>query len=486
MTYHRFVSAAALVLILTVSSFVFAEAGRKPNVLFIAVDDLRDWTGYFDTHPQVKTPNMDRLAARGVAFERSYCASASCNPSRTALMTGLRPSSTGVYNNNHDWRKIVPENVVPLQAHFRNHGYATYASGKIYHESFRTMKGWDEYFVDDGKVFSNERKPTKRKPNEDDDDWDGVGGIKFMPLDCDDEQMEDYYVVQYAINQLGRKHDKPFFLACGLRKPHMPWNVPRKYYDMYPLESIVLPEVLPTDLDDVPPEGVAIAKPKGDHARILKSGRWKDAVQGYLATITFADAMLGRLLDAFEKSAYRDNTIVILWSDHGWHLGEKQHWRKFTLWEEANRAPLIWCVPGVTQPGKRTQTPIDLMHVYPTLCDLAGLPLPEHVLDGKSIRTLLENPGLETETFAVMTFGFGSHAVRRRDWRYIRYNKGGEELYDENKDPQEWTNLADRKEFAEVKKRLGALFPSQNVNPGPTTPNELRKPEMPEKRVRLN
>lgn len=450
--------------ILLVPSRIVAEIPSKPNVLFIAIDDLRDWTGYLHTHPQVKTPSLDRIASKGVAFERAYCAAPSCNPSRAALMTGLRPSTTGVYDNDDDWRKIVPESVILLQEHFQRHGYYTAGSGKIYHGSYETGRGWDDYHVTDRALISNSRKASKRKPGQDDDEyWDGVGGIKFMPLDCTDEEMEDYHVVNYAIEQLGRKHDKPFFLACGVRKPHMPWNVPRKYYDMYPLDKIELPTVDPNDLDDIPPAGIAMARPKGDHAAILKSGRWKNAVQGYLATITFCDAMIGRLWDAFEKSEYRDNTIVVLWSDHGWHLGEKQHWRKFALWEEATRAPLIWNVPGLTKPGTTWSKPVDYMHIYPTLCDLAGLPMPEHRLDGSGIRDILSNPASTKETVALTNYRFRNHAVRTSDWRYIRYANGDEELYDEKTDPGEWKNRAADPEMISVKKELADFMPKTDA-----------------------
>lgn len=459
-------------------AWVCAETPVKPNVLFIAIDDLRDWTGYLHTHPQVRTPNLDRLAAKGIAFQRAYCAAPSCNPSRAALMTGLRPSTTGVYDNDDDWRKIIPENVVLLQEHFQRHGYYTAGSGKIYHGSYDEKKrGWDDYQVTDKALVSNAKKAIKRKPAQDDDEyWDGVGGIKFMPLDCADEEMEDYHVVQYAVEQLGRKHDKPFFLACGVRKPHMPWNVPRKYYDMYPLDKIVLPKVDPNDLDDVPPAGVAMARPKGDHAAILNADRWKNAVQGYLATITFCDAMIGRLLDAFEKSEYRNNTIVVLWSDHGWHLGEKQHWRKFALWEEANRVPLIWCVPGLTEPGKTCEKPVDHMHIYPTLCDLAGLPMPEHRLDGTSIRDLLANPTVPRETAALMTYRFNNHAVRTSNWRHIRYDNGDEELYDEKTDPLEWKNLAADPKMKKVKTELAKFMPE-------TAAPAMRKPKKDDKKI---
>ncbi|MDR1964591.1 MAG: sulfatase [Planctomycetaceae bacterium] len=454
----------SMIFVLIIPSFAAEVKPQKPNVLFIAIDDMRDWTGYFGTHPNTKTPNLDRLASQGVAFTRSYCAAPLCNPSRAALLSGLRPSNTGVYQNPDDWRKIIAPEIVTLQTHFQQHGYETLGSGKIYHGSFPANTGWDNYLVIDQKNLGEKR--AKLLPvgvDEDDLYADGVGGIKFAPLNCNDEEMQDYQIIRYGIDQLQKKHDKPFFLACGLIKPHMPWNVPKKYYDLHPLEEITLPEVLPNDLDDVPAGGIKFAKPEGDHAKILESGRWKHAVQGYLAAISFSDAMIGRLLDALDKSEYGENTIVVLWSDHGWHLGEKQHWRKFALWEEANRQPLIWRVPGVTPAGVKTETPVDLMHVYPTLCDLAGLPLPAHPLDGKSIRPLLEHPETAADTAAVSTYGYKNHTVRTKDWRYIRYADGGEELYDEKADPHEWKNLASKPELAEVKEKLAKFLPEKNV-----------------------
>ncbi|MBI5396868.1 MAG: sulfatase [Verrucomicrobia bacterium] len=430
-------------------------APKKPNVLFIAIDDLRDWVGYLG-NKQVKTPNLDRLAARGVAFTRSFCASPCCNPSRAALMTGLRPGTSGVYNNNDDWRKIVPEGTVTLQRHFKDNGYYVAGAGKIYHGGaggFNRLSDWDDYNTE-GK---GKGKGGKFK----EDGGTGVAGIRFGALDCADEDMPDYATVSYCLKQLEKKHDKPFFLACGIVKPHMSWSVPKKYYEMYPLDKVQLPKVLETDLDDVPPSGVKMARPEGDHAAILKSGRWKDAVQAYLATITFCDAMIGRLIEGFDKSPYKDNTIICLWSDHGWHLGEKQHWRKFALWEEATRAPYMWIVPGVTKPGGVCNRTVDYMQIYPTLCDLAGLPIPKHV-EGVSIRKLLEKPDAAWDKPAITTWLFNNHAVRNEDWRYIRYANGDEELYHNSVDPLEWTNLAKKPEYAEQKAAMAKWLPTIN------------------------
>lgn len=438
----------------------------KPNVLFIAIDDLRDWVGFLGC-AQVKTPNLDRLAARGVRFTRSYCAAPVCNPSRAALMSGLRPSSSGVYSNSDDWRQIIPD-VTTIPLHFRANGYYAVGAGKIYHEAYRRPGDWDEYLAPgaaDGDGAENPGKAKARKKAEkladSDAPDDGVGGIRFKPLNCDDNEMTDYATVSYCLEQLAQPRDKPLFLACGIQKPHMPWSVPKKYYDMYPLEKIELPRILEHDLDDIPPAGVAMAKPQGDHAAILKSGRWKDAVQGYLAAITFCDAMIGRLLDGFDKSASRDNTIICLWSDHGWHLGEKEHWRKFALWEEATRAPFAMVVPGLTRPGGVCERTTDYMNIFPTLCDLCGIPIPKHV-QGGSIRPLLADPAAKWDRPAQTTHGFQNHAVRTEQWRYIRYANGDEELYNEQSDPLEWTNLARDERYAEVKAELAKAFPTEN------------------------
>jgi arylsulfatase A-like enzyme len=421
----------------------------RPNILFIALDDLNHWVGYTGRNPQTKTPHIDRLAARGVRFTHAYCAAPVCNPSRTALLSGQRPSTTGVYDNHQDFRPVVPVDQTLIST-FRKAGYLTLGSGKIYHEAYARRSEWDDYLADEGK----DPKPTGN---------DGVGGIKFAPLDCKDEDLREWNIVQYGIDQLGKDHgSQPFLLTVGLHKPHMPWNVPRKYYDMHPLDSIELPPHRDGDLADVPAGGIKFAKPQGDHKTMLESGRWKEAVQGYLAAVSYADAMVGRLMDAFDRSPYRDNTIVVLWGDHGWHLGEKEHWRKFALWEEATRAPLIWVVPGLTKPDQLCTRTVDFMSIYPTLTDLAGIARPAHV-EGLSIRPLLADPQAEWATPALTTYRFNNHAVRSEGWRYIRYADGGEELYDEAADPYEWTNLASDPTRADLKTTLSRTFPKTNA-----------------------
>lgn len=439
-----------IVLLGLFATALHAAAPQKPNVLFIAVDDLRDWVGYIDRDHQGKTPNIDRLSKMGLSFTRGYCASPVCNPSRAALMSGLRPSTSGVYENNIDFRQHIPQDKT-LTTAFRNAGYFVHGAGKIYHESYRRPSEWDDYLEREG---ANPRVPEGKS--------DGVGGIKFAPLDCKDDEISDWKIIDYGIASLAKKHDKPFFMAIGMHKPHMPWNVPKKYFDMFPLEKIKLPPHLAMDLDDIPAAGKRMARPEGDHAEMLKSGRWKEAVQAYLATIAYMDMNLGRLLDAFEKSAYRNNTIICFWGDHGWHLGEKSHWRKFALWEEATRTPFIWVAPGITKPGTKSDRPVDFMSIFPTLTDLCGVPTPKHV-EGTSIRALLADPNATWTTPAVTTYRYKNHTARSSDWRYIRYENGDEELYDERKDPNEYVNLASKPEFAAKKAELAKFFPKSDI-----------------------
>ncbi len=428
-----------------------AEPARPLNVLFIAVDDLNHWVGHFGRNKQTITPNIDRLAERGVSFQNAYCAAPACNPSRTALMSGRRPSTSGVYRNPHDWRPAIPpERTLP--SWFRQHGYYVAGAGKIYHGGFPRRSEWDDYF----RKPNRGRKVSGRRG--------GVGALQFQQLEADDDVLADHHVVGWCIEQLQREHESPFFLACGIFRPHLPWNVPRKYFDMHPLQQIQLPPHTEADLDDLPEAAVKMARPQGDHRKVRKAGLWKELIQAYLASVTFADAQIGRLLDALDASPHAANTLVVLWGDHGWHLGEKQHWRKFALWEEATRAPLIWVAPGVTPRGGVCRRPVDFMCVYPTLVDLCGLPMPDH-LEGRSVRPLLENPAAEWRHAAVTTHGFQNHAVRTERWRYIRYADGSEELYDHTADPYEWKNLAGQAAVAAVKSSLAAHLPAHNALP---------------------
>ncbi len=433
------------------------ERNARPNVLFIAVDDLNDWINCLGGYPGCRTPNIDRLAARGTLFAQAHCAAPACNPSRTALMTGIRPYTSGVYLNSQPWRPVMP-NAVTLPQQFMAHGYEALGAGKIYHGGFDDDASWNVYQKKQG-----DPKPSAKVLA---DPTSKAGGIIWGRLDVEDSAMEDHRTADFCIAHLSKKHGKPFFLACGIYRPHMPWQVPAKYYDMYPLEEIVLPNVKEDDLADIPAAGRKMAKPEGDHATMLETGNWKHAVQAYLASITFADAEVGRVLDALDAGPHAENTIVVLWGDHGWHLGEKHHWRKFSLWEEATRAPLMIAAPGVGKPGSVCRAPVDFLNIYPTLSDLCSVPLREE-LEGVSMRPLLENPEAEWKHVAITTHGRGNNAVRSARYRYIRYADGSEELYDHQSDPQEWNNLAAQPELAEVKRELAAWLPKKEAKDAP-------------------
>ncbi len=433
-----------------------AASGQQgqPNVLLIAVDDLNDWIGCLGGHPQARTPNLDRLAGRGVLFRQAHCAAPACNPSRAALMSGVRPFTSGVYLNPQPWRRAMPE-VVTLQQHFRAQGYHVRGGGKIFHGIYEEPQSWDEWF-ESGKAPP---LPVREKENP----HQKAGGIVWGNLhDTPVEEMVDHRLATWVAAYLEQEQSQPFFIGCGFKKPHMPWQVPGKYYAMFPVEQIVVPEVPEDDLDDLPPAALAMANPEGDHARVTGSKNWKYAVQGYLATIAFLDEQVGRVLDALDRGPHAGDTIIMLWGDHGWHLGEKQHWRKFALWEEATKAPLMIVAPGVTKAGGVCDAPVDFMSLYPTLCDLCALPPPSQ-LEGVTLRPLLEDPEARWRGPALTTHGRGNHAVRTRRWRYIRYSNGDEELYDHRSDPGEWKNLADLPGHEELKSRFAAFMPNPDA-----------------------
>ncbi len=434
------------------------QAGREPagpNVLFIAIDDLNDWTGCLGGHPDTLTPHIDALAERGVLFTNAHCPAPLCNASRAALMTGIRPSTSGVYANDQPWRNSpVLADAVTLPQHFMAHGYRALGSGKIYHGRFPDPPSWQAYWP----------SQLENKPPSPELEQTAPGGVRHFnwgPVDVPNEEMGDWQVADWVSSQLQARHEAPFFLACGIFRPHLPWHVPPKYFDLYPLEEITLPNVKEDDLDDVPQMARRFANPGGDHARVLENNAWRQAVQGYLASISFADDCVGRVIEALDNSAYRDNTIVVLWSDHGWHLGEKLHWRKFALWEEATRNVLMIAGPGIT-PAGRCPAPVNLLDIYPTLIDLCGLD-PKMELEGDSLRPLLDNPQADWGRPTLTTFGQNNHSVRSVRWRYTRYADGTEELYDHAADEMEWHNLAQDSQYEEVKNWHRAWLPERNA-----------------------
>ena len=412
-----------------VAATAFAD---KPNVLFIAMDDLNDWVGCLGGHPQAMTPNLDRLAAGGVLFTNAHCAAPACNPSRTAIFTGISPHRSGLYQNGQKMRDVLP-NAELLPKTFSRAGYWSAGSGKMLHY-FIDARSWDEYFPpkDTENPFPRTLYPQKRPLS-----LPRGGPWQYIETDwgaldaTDEEYGGDYSVADWVGKQLARKHERPFFLACGIYRPHEPWFVPKKYFDAFPIDKIQLPPgYRADDLDDLPPEG----KRRGpnryfDHIR--KHNQWKPAIQGYLASIYFADTMLGHVLEALEKGPNAENTIVVLWSDHGWHLGEKQHWQKYTGWRVCSRVPLIVKAPkgsdGLTDGTQPAicDRPVSLLSLAPTLLQLCGLP-PQQRHDGPSLVPLLADPGADWPHVALTHLGqAGSFGLSDNRWRYIHYAGGG-------------------------------------------------------------
>lgn len=436
---------------------------RKPNVLFIAIDDMNDWVSILHGLPGVKTPNLERLARMSTLFTNAQCASPACAPSRLSIMTGVHPARSGVMNNigydGPEWRKNpVLKDVKTLEQFFKDNGYTTLAGGKIYHSLAPPWQqlnqadpdGWDFWFpsmsvpipyqvrAPDNLIFHPEWKG--KAPNQ---------YFTWAPLQVRDDKMADNQTVNWARYEMMQPRSKPLFLAVGLFKPHMPWEVPQKYFDMYPLDSIPDLAVKANDLEDAFDHGRRLW-----HKYVVENNQWKKVLQAYMACLTFSDAQLGLLLDGFEKSPLKNNTIVVLWSDHGMHLGEKDNWEKFTLWEESTRVPLLFHLPGQTT-SAQVATPVSLLDIYPTLAELTGMKAPA-TCDGESLAGLIKGK-TKTHGAPVTAYNFDrgsrvayykmdtgpAYAVRTADYRYIYYPTIGlEELYDHRSDPNEFDNIA--------------------------------------------
>lgn len=430
-----------------------------PNVLFIAVDDLNDWVSPLEGHPQTITPNFDRLADQGTRFMNAHTPAPLCGPARAAIFTGRYPSNTGIYlhiNDDNIKQASAAANASTLLTHyFVEHGYKTMGAGKLLHQGAGA-----DLLEDYGGHKSFGPYPPQRLNY-----TPPVGGTStdWGPYPAIDGQMPDYEVAKYAIGKLRETHDKPFFLGVGFNRPHVPWHVPQKWFDLIDVESVILPPYLVDDLMDAPEISRTIHEmpPTPTTEWLIEQGSWKDVVQAYLACVAFVDHQLGRVLDALEESQYADNTIVVLWSDHGYHLGEKNIVAKMTLYEESTHVPLIFAGPGTTAGGV-CDRPVGLIDLYPTLLDLAGLP-GDGDLDGRSLVPLLENPEVDWPYPALTFWGQNNTAVRTEQYRYIRYEDGSEELYDHFEDPNEWTNLAGNPATRGIRNVLAAHIPQPQV-----------------------
>ncbi len=446
-------------LVVATLSFVGTPARAEPpqpmNVLMLIVDDLNTWLLEDPTRyaGKVVAPNIQQLAREGVLFHNAYTASPVCSPSRTAFLSGVAPWKSGVSRNGVKVGDSKALKGVPsLFKTFQDREYWIAKFGKVSH-------GYDTGVKYEASMNHKRTPPPPGAP---------LNGIarsasgKITERDwgathLDESVMSDTLLADATIDAIQRKHEKPFFISCGLFHPHYPWYVPQKYLDLYPLHEIKLPPIKADDLDDVPAYGQQLVNMSWNE-KIQENGLTREAIRGYLASVTFSDANMGRVLEALDNSPHRDNTIVVLISDHGFHLGEKQNWTKATLWEEATDSVMMFRVPGVTQPNQVCTHPVSLLDIYPTLVDLVGITKPNH-LDGHTLLPQLKDVRTPRSQPAITVYD-GHMSVRTETARFIRYWDGETELYDRSNDPREWINQTDNAELANLKTVLAAYFPA--------------------------
>lgn len=453
--------------LLTVSMAEVPDAGpvSRPNVLFIAIDDLNDWVGVLGGHPMARTPHMDGLARRGVVFANAHCQAPLCNPSRTSLLMGLRPSTTGIHGlvpsirSLEEWagRDSLPQ-------HFQRHGYRTLAAGKIWHAipAGDRAQEFDGYGPGGGVGVRPEKKLIGPTPGGNNPlmDW---GSFEHR-----DEDKGDWQVAEWACRELGKPAGaQPFFMAVGFFLPHVPCYVSPGWMERFPDDDRVLPWVKDGEREGTPRFSWNLHwwLPEPRLSWLKEHGQWRNLCRSYLASTAFVDAQVGRVLLALAASEHRDNTVIVLFSDHGYHLGEKEITGKNTLWERSTRVPLVFAGPGVRGGGRCSQ-PVELLDLYPTLSALAGLPAPTGV-EGISLLPQLRDPAAVRERPAITTHNQGNHAVRSERWRYIRYADGSEELYDLRTDPREWTNLVSQVAHAGELVRHRGWLPARDVPSAP-------------------
>ncbi len=458
---------AVAALLLFAGWSAIACAAERLNVLFIAVDDLNDWVEPLQGHPQVKTPNFARLAARGTNFTNAHCQAPLCNPSRSSLLTGRRPTSTGIYGLAPGIREVdLTKSAVTLPQTFTSAGYYTYTCGKIYHDGSMRKKDQTAEFNAWGPAPGTARPPTLLAklppPHHPAMDWGA--------FPANEKDAGDYKIATAAIDALkNAPTEKPFFIAAGFRLPHVPLYAPQKWFDLYPDDKLIMPPVKPDERAGTPMFSWFLhwKLPEPRLSVLKKMDEWRPLVRAYLASVSFMDAQVGRLLDALDESGRSKNTIVILWSDHGWHLGEKMITGKNTLWERSTHVPFIWAGPGIAANVSCKRT-VELIDTFPTLTEMCVLPKPDG-LEGHSLMPLLKDATAAREWPALTSHNQGNHAVRTEQWRYIRYADGSEELYDMINDPKEWTNLAADAKFAGVKIDLSKWFPKTDLPPAPNS-----------------
>ncbi len=458
---------AVLLCVVLVSQLVSGQdAVRRPNVLFIAIDDQNDWIGSLGGHPLVKTPHIDALAARGTLFTNAHCQAPLCNPSRTSLMLSLRPSTTGIHGLE-PWFRRLPEyrDRVALPQYFAQHGYRTLSTGKLYHSLRQELKNspLPPEFQEWGPAGGFGPKPPQRLTPDTPGqhplvDW-GV-----WPLDNDDSTKGDTVITDWAVKQIGSaRADQPYFLGVGYFLPRVPCYATQKWFDLYPDDDSVLPLIQANDRADTPRSSWYLhwQLPEVRLKWLQQHNQWRNITRSYLACTSFVDSQIGRLLSALDESGQSSNTVVVLWSDHGWHLGEKEITGKNTLWDRSTRVPLIFAGPGVTA-GQKCPRPAELLDIYPTLVELCALPA-RNDLEGVSLAPQLRDATAPRDRSAITSHNQGNFGIRTEQWRYIRYVDGAEELYDMQADPHEWKNIAASR--PDVCQELSKLIPARDAGP---------------------
>jgi arylsulfatase A-like enzyme len=452
-----------------------AERQDRPNILFIAIDDLRDLSSIQAGYKHPIMPRFDALTQRGIRFTNAQTPAPICNPARAAILSGMEPYTTGMYGFQPMWNQPIVQDNPTLPGYMKSNGYHVVGSGKIFHGANGQPFGiqpdeWDDYRPSKKRAVYPGHGSADLRP---DTEVRIPGTPKYNYFGITDTPIEEISDTRHAADAVqwltGDELKAPFFLAVGFMRPHLPLIARPEYFDRHPLEDVPDIPVLDDDLDDLPAMAHHIARTSWDRVYRRMEVQRK-YTQAYLASASYIDDLIGRVIDALDASKYADNTIVVIWSDHGFHLGEKRHWEKFSLWDESARSPLLIIAPGMEQ-GATVATPVSLIDLYPTLVDLAGLEAPGH-LDGRSLRTILADPEADPDRHAITTFGRDNYSLRQGPYRYIRYFDGTEELYDRSKDRLEWDNRADDPKLASVKARLESLLPKQST---PNAPGSVSK-----------
>mgnify|MGYP006077823773 CR=1 FL=1 len=432
-------------------------SSSKPNILMISIDDLNDWTSFLGGHPQALTPHMDKLAKQGRVFANAHCAIPVCSSSRVSVMSGVAATTHGSYELGPAYEELPTLTDVPtIQRHFKDNGYTTLVGGKVLHHGFQ-----DRLAADVDRSLGRYKGARPKKMMNLPAGWSKAWDWGAYPEN--DSELGDFQLAETAAEVLQENFENPFFITLGFFRPHVPLYVPPKWFDLYDVERITLPENPMSDLEDLPGNFLAINEyalaPRNKD--VLEHRMQRSMTQAYLASISFVDHCVGIVLDALESSPHSDNTIIVLWSDHGFHLGEKQHWAKRTLWEESTRVPLLISGPGI-QPGDTCTEPASLIDIYPTLVELCQAPGNPH-LEGISLVPQLNDPAEPRDQPAITSAYFGNHSIRTRDWRLIAYEDGAKELYDHRVDQDEFHNLAGDPAYKEIVEQLSQWVPQDGA-----------------------